>query len=285
MSIFGVRPLGVGPYGGMPVISVLGVLPLSNNSWIVVFDREPKTLDSTSPNSATNPTNYVLTAMDPTYISATVPAPGILAPGLTAPTRFPSVRVAVQDEQDPTQIILSADSQLEPNVQYQVYVSNTIKGADCETFTGEQYWTFKAPSYSTQPTGVLISEQRYRDFAWKPYGEDGLEAFVIGSNNDIALDSALESLKKRIRRRVFTQKGSFIWDNQYGVGIKAKALIRSSSLQSLATSIASQIKLEPDVDDVSVSVRKRVTPSGTVVDIDCSVRMIDARVYRLVFND
>jgi hypothetical protein len=268
VSIYGVSPLAQTGYGGVGLISVLGVLPLSNNSFIVVFDIEPKTHDVTSPNSATNPTNYSLEAA--TTLTQT-------------PTRQPNIISATQDEEDPTQIIIALDCLLEPQVEYTLTVSNVIEGAGCETFDGLTEFYITAPLYSRKPVGVIITEERYRDFASES-DEDGLLGLKHDSSNDIDIEPAIKSLRKRIKRRVFTQKGGFAWAPTYGVGIKGKALIRAHELQSMASTITEQILQEPDVVDASTELRTTVTTQGTFVEISVYVRMRNAQSHKLVFN-
>lgn len=284
MTIYGVSPLGGAGYGGAGLISVLGVLPLTNGSFVVVYDMEPKTDDSTSPTSAINVANYSLAAIDPTYISSSVPSPGILAPGLVAPTRTPLIVKAVQDKEDPTQVIVYTDCSLEGNIQYSVGISTQICGVNCEAFDGQEVWLFTAPLYPQEIQQNFQVLEKYRDLAWAPYDESGYDAFIIDNTNDIGIQSGRESLLKRIKRRVFSQKGGFAWAPNYGVGIKAKALVRGGEMQSLATLINQQILLEPDVVNSSTTVAMSRTTTGAFLEIGVDVLTRDSRVQSFQFR-
>lgn len=284
---YGSFQFGQSPYGGPGLITVLAVLPLTNGAFVVVFDTPPKGLDIESPTSGVNAHNYLLAAVDPTYYSETSPE-GILAPGLTAPTRFPYASVAALDPLNTSQVVVQSDSPLEPGIRYTVEVSEEIRGLDCEVFSGPTVWDFTAPGYPRTPQGIEVVEQRYRDFAWGPVGTEeaqGLESLQHDATNDIGIQGSLESLRKRLKRRVFTQKGGFIWSPQYGVGVKAKQLVSGGNLQSLASAVAEQLRLEPDVVDCSADVSVSRTSQGSFVEIAVHVIQRDQQVRRILFRE
>lgn len=287
MSVFGESPLGTGegPFGGPGLITVLGVLPLSNNKWVVVFDKEPEVLDPQAFTSATNHDSYVLAAIDPTYTatdgSTHVPK------GEFVPRRFPRSAVAVQDDVDPKQVIVSSEAALEPLVRYSVDVSTQIRGVDGETFAGPTLFRFRAPQLSGALDVVTISEERYRDFDYIIAPEDGEvgQTYRHDASGDIGLQDATRSLRKRIYRRVFTDPGGLAWEPGYGVGVRVKALAKSGLVQELASLVAEQIKLEPDVVNAGVEVyQSRSSTGGAFIEIDARVQQANARSTRIVFR-
>jgi len=288
MSIFGTSPLGtdLGPAGGMGLITVLGLLPLSNNKWIVVWDRPPKSLDPTAVTSGTNPENYTLEAIDPTI---TAPNGDKFVPdGEYVPTRFPYTATAEVDKIDPTQIILASDSTLQQFVDYQVTISPSICGANDETFAGPNVFTFRAPRLSSQLTkATQISEQRYRDFDYviaPKQGELG-QTYRIEASGDIGIQDAEVSLKKRVYRRIFTNPGGFAWLPNYGVGMGIKKLVKSGQLQDLSNRIAAQIQQEPDVISAGVEVFRDNTSQGSFVQVEAYIQRSDSRTSRFTFRE
>jgi hypothetical protein len=270
MSVFGLSPLGtdLGPLGGPGLITVLGVLPSTNNSCIVVFDHVPDTTDPLVYYSATNPDNYTLVTVDPTYLSVSGP---IVPHGLVAPTRLPSVAVVEQDDDDPKQIELFSDAKLEPGVQYVVQVSPRIVGGDCETFAGEHAWPFNALALPGVLQPYERVQERYRDLAFA-FGT-GEGAYGFDESGDIAIQSAADSLKKRIYRRFFTKDGDFAWTTNYGVGASMKSLVKGNRLQTLSDAVREQVLREPDVSDAAAAVSFARAPSGAFVDVRVVARL------------
>ena len=290
MSVLGVSPLGtdLGPFGGPGLITVLGVLPVSNNRYSVVFDRVPETLDQQAIDSGTNEENYVLEAIDPAIIAAdgTVFVP----PGEVRPTRFPFSAVATQDDLDDKQIIVASDSTLQPRVQYRVTVSPTIVGADGETFAGPTEFVFTAPDLPPgDPAPFFVSEERYRDLDYVINANERLgernQVYRIQDNGDIGIQDADTSLRKRVYRRVFTDPGGFAWAPGYGVGVQVKRLAKSGALQELSNLVADQILREPDVLTAGANVRIDRTSQGSFVFVDSRIVRRDARNVRLTFTE
>ena len=290
MSILGLSPLGtdLGPAGGLGLITVLGVLPVSNNTFAVVFDREPLTLDQDAVDSAINEENYTLSPIDPAIVAAdgTVYVP----PGKVVPTRGARSAIARRDTVDPidpNQILVSSDVTLEPGVDYSVVVSPAIKGADGETFAGPTDFTFTAPDIAPVLSPVQVSEERYRDFDYVINAPDpaGNQVYRFDANGDIGIQSAAVSLRKRIYRRVFTDPGAFSFLPEYGAGLQVKSLARTNAIQNLANTINAQILQEPDVVDSGTSVTVDTTIQGTFVNVDSRVVRNDSRVVRVLFSE
>ncbi len=290
MSVLGLSPLGsdLGPAGGLGLITVLGVLPLTNNTCVVVFDRQPLTLDQDAFDSAINEENYILDAVNPEIIAAdgTVYVP----PGEVVPTRSVASALARRDTIDPIdpkQILLSSDVTLEPGVRYSVTVSPSIRGADGETFAGQNHFRFLAPDLPEVLVPVEVSQERYRDLDYVINGEPPQrnQVYRFEANGDIGIQDAAISLRKRIYRRVFTSPGGFAFAPQYGAGVAVKALARPSTIQQLANDINAQILEEPDVTDAGTQVSIDTTTQGTFVRVDSRITRTDSRVVQVLFSE
>ena len=287
MSILGISPIGtgLGPFGGTGLITVLGIIPISNNTFSVIFDRVPKSLDPMSASSATNEENYLLEAIDPTITTAN--GQKVVPDGLVVPKWYPYSATATQDKEDMKQIIVASDTQLEAGVDYSVTISESICGQDGETFAGPNQFKFKGPGVAPTLSNAQISVERYRDFDYlinAPEGEKNM-VYKFEDNNDIALQGAQLSLQKRIYRRIFTDPGAFSWAPNYGSGVQLKSLARTQSLQSLTNTINAQILQEPDVVDAGTEVALTTLPQGSFLYVTTRVKRLDARTYVLNFAE
>jgi len=287
MSVYGLAPLGTGPgpFGGPGLISVRGVLPLTNTSFVVVFDAPPRRRDPQAVNTATNRRNYNLTPLDPTVLASdgTTSVPS----GTYAPTRHPYVSSARVDRLDPEQVICETEALLEPRTRYRVTLSPSIRGQQCETFAGPNEFEFVAPAFHEPLRPTLVSEQRYRDLDYiiepKP-GETGM-TYRFEATNDFAIADARTSLRKRLYRRLFASPGDFAWAPGYGVGLRVKALAKTGQLQGLSALVAEQAEREPDVSAASAEVRVAFGPSGErLIVVDLYVEHVDDRSVRLSFT-
>jgi len=287
MSILGISPIGtgLGPFGGIGLITVRGVIPLSNNSFSVIFDRVPKSLDPMSASSATNEENYLLEAIDPTITTAN--GQKVVPDGLVVPEWYPYSALAVQDKEDPKQIIISSDTQLEAGVDYSVTISEAICGEGGETFAGPNKFYFKGPGVAVTLSNSQKSVERYRDFDYlinAPEGEKNM-VYKFADNKDIALQGAQLSLQKRIYRRIFTNPGAFSWAPDYGSGLQVKSLAKTQSLQSLTNTINAQILQEPDVVEAGTNVALTTIDQGSFLYVTARVKRLDARTYVLNFAE
>jgi hypothetical protein len=282
VSLYGLSPLGtdLGPFGGPGLITVLGALPGSTYSFTVVYDRIPDTFDPLSYYSATNPENYSLGAVDPTYTSATTT---YIPPGGVVPTRFPSVVLAETDVDDPKQVHVYTDAKLEPRVEYLLEVRSNIIGSGGEAFAGPNTFSVIAPALQQTTLPQERREQRYRDLEYVILGDS--PGYRFDETGDIAIHSAQPSLTKRIHRRIFSRSGDFAWAPDYGAGISVKALAKAGVLQSAADKIREQILREPDVQDAAVAVRIARTYAGAIIDIRASVRRADSSLVRVDISE
>ncbi len=85
-----------------------------------------------------------------------------------------------------------------------------------------------------------------------------LATYVADETGDYAADDGLVSYKKRVYRRLTTEKGRFAHLRDYGLSVKAtvKQLSRRGAREALAADAEDQVRREPETQDVAVDVLK-----------------------------
>lgn len=271
-SGFGLEPLGAGygPFGGDGLISVLGVLPESLNSAIVVFDVAPRTDNTRTIASATNVSRWSLEAVDPRY--TTGDGQLLNFSGLMVPTYSPKVVHIEPASSDYKQIRIYTDIKLETRVRYDVTVPDSIKSTDCGTFVGPTTfsWVSRTPGRALANNSQLL---RYTDIDYNiiPRGDDETSVYLFDDAGDLALQNPDDSLKKRVLRRLLTSPGGFSFLPGYGSAIRVKALAKAGNLQAMTNAMAEQVRSEPDVLGASVSVRTARASGSLFVYVDVRV--------------
>lgn len=254
---------------------MLGVATLSTTSLAVVFDVAPSAFDVQAWYSATNTANFTLAA------EVSPPPPFIGA------ARQPTVAIAEPDTDYPTQVVLTTDVTLEPRTRLAVTVSSSLRGAQGETLAGDMTWGFAGLELPPDPlTPLQVREDQYRDLDYVVFGPEGTptQVYRFQANGDFALQGGAASLQKRIYRRIFAQPGDYPWAPNYGVGVAVSALARGGRLQELASTVAEQIRLEPDVADASAEVRVDRRETGAFVLVDLAVLRTDRATFRFGFS-
>jgi len=91
----------------------------------------------------------------------------------------------------------------------------------------------------------------------KPQLNDGQggAVFTVGASGDYDTEAGVTLLRKLFLRRLTTNPGEFFHLVGYGLGIALKEPLGGSRLAALKADVERQLKLEPEVDEVSVSVR------------------------------
>jgi hypothetical protein len=102
--------------------------------------------------------------------------------------------------------------------------------------------------------------------------------YTLDDSGDLATHTGLASLRKRILRRIATPKGAFVWMKDYGVGIDPKKPMTVNRMMALKVDLRSQIKLEPEVADVSSTISK---DPRSFVQVSLSVRTKAGAVFGL----
>lgn len=251
MSQYGVSPFGVGltPFGGPGLIGIFGVLVASTNRVIAVFDRIPLQSDRAGLRSAINRNNWTLTAIDPTI-------DGYVPPGKVVPTRETGIFRCQADRANRRQIHVTADTTLEEGVQYELKAVGDLHGEACEMFVGPKAFTFLAPFHGGNLELKVSTIGLFRDL------DDGFDDRLENSgiwrytdSRDIAMESELRSLRKRIIRIIFTDLGDWASAPDFGAGVRLKSIVRQPEMQALANRVAAQIQRQPDVEAASVQLR------------------------------
>jgi len=107
------------------------------------------------------------------------------------------------------------------------------------------------------PQRDIASPQTKQAFADPlPFALDQyLGVFNVDDNGDYGFDEGETALRKRILRRIVTNKNGFTHMPGYGIGIEkyTKKLSRATERQKLASDLELQLRREPEVSNVSVT--------------------------------
>lgn len=88
--------------------------------------------------------------------------------------------------------------------------------------------------------------------------------FEFEANNDLANQSGNAALKKRIIRRLLSSPGGFPHLPEYGVGLRQKEALKTTTIAELRLRIQDQVALEPEVERAQVDL-SRPEPNTLVV--------------------
>jgi hypothetical protein len=91
-----------------------------------------------------------------------------------------------------------------------------------------------------------------------------LGTYEITDSGDLAQDSGLSSLRKRILRRISTVLGGFYHLPGYGVELEEKRLLRPDLLRRIQDKLRAQILREPEVTNASVTLRQATSTPDTL---------------------
>lgn len=279
MSQFGVTPFGEeGPYGGPGLLTILAVVPVAQNRIAVFFDGIALADDATGIKSAINVENYVLTPIDPT-----IPAnPPYIPEGTKVPTRRIGLARARPNPDDPTQIWIWTDRDMEGNVLHQLDVVGMLHGADCEDFSGLPDWQFFAPSSPVARVAPDRLDQRFRDLddGNLPGFETLPGVWRYKSSGDIALQPELESFKKRLIRRLTQQRRAFTWSNN-GVELQVGQPLTATVLTNIAQNVAAMARADSLVASAGCTAQARIIGNDAYVELLVTVELLDGRDYLL----
>jgi hypothetical protein len=289
VSLFGLRPFGTeSPFGGPGSIAIIGATSIGTHEILVDFDQTPETFDPAGQRSATNTDNWTLTAIDPRIESTADPTVLYNPDRLPVPTRDPLLIAADWSRLAPTQIILAVDSALERGVEYDLEIQPVVEGDACEALAGVTTWRFGAVGQGPPPRARIIQLDRYRDWAneFFPSRADQPEStWTITSNRDIALHDGIDSLRKRIFRRLLSALNAFSHLVGYGTDLRIKSILRPSDVQRLANAIPEQVRQEPDVRTAACTIVQDETNSdGSLLIVTVYVVRNDSRETQYLFE-
>lgn len=270
MTGLGQTPFGSARFGGLGQMVIRGAVAITTHEVLVDFDKAPQTLDSGGYESASNPKNWAIAAVDPTR--------GGARPATPVPTYAPTVIGVGFDDAFPKQVRVGVDLPLEVGVFYDLTAQPAIEGAACETLTDERTWRVLArhrTRVSPVPRSLL---DRYTDLRTTPDGA------VITAAGDLDSFGGLEALQLRILRRITTALGGFVMLVGYGVDVQIKSTLRPGDVQALANAITAQLTQEPDVQQGSAVVRLVEANGVDVVAVTITVSRREGRDRTIIYE-
>jgi len=176
---------------------------------------------------------------------------------------------------DSTSVRVLADAKFTPGQGYAaVYLP--IVDDDCgvtgaASFVAYRWQLQDGPSAGGQTRGRfdLANPQAQPDAAGNV---SVLGTMQVDSTGDLAIETGIPYLRKRIVRRLTTRKGAFVDLPGYGLAIPIGRLARASELLRIKLDAQEQIATEPDVDAVRVSLS---SPAPGVVRMVVRVQTVD----------
>lgn len=283
MSQYGISPYGgdYGPYGGPGLITLLGVLPAAVNRLIAVFDAAPLSFDPKGLRSATNTANYTLEPIDPTI---SINGYDIVPDGAIVPTKRIALARARVDPDDPRQIHIWTDRDMEPQIEHRLAVVGPIHGLACEMFAGPGEGTFFAPAPAPLAPAPdrLDGLMRDLDDGGTPSSGELPGVWRYQQSGEIALQSELESLKKRIIRRCTQAPRAYVWSPN-GVDVFVGSLMTPDAMTRLATQVSEMARKDMMVRSASCTVTPQISGGDAYVYIVLAVQLRDRRDVTLTY--
>lgn len=285
MSRYGQTPIPIStPATGFYDV-INPALPLGLNQALVICNRVLPGDDAQGFNSVTNPINWAITPIDPRVVktdgSFQVPA------GEVVPTvADPQVAAVAVDAEFSNQYIVTTVTPMEDGVRYTFTLSDTVKSTGCDDLSANDSASMRALVRGTAVGPRYVQSDQYRDWAMTYFPEDPQQpnsTWRFDSSGDVGIQNNLESLQKRIYRRISTKRGGFRHLPGYGVDLKLKTLFRSGRANQIANELRKQIREEPDVLDAGVAVKLRFANNSPYVEISVRVQMIDRQTGKFVF--
>lgn len=259
---YGREPFG-DPFGSGGPLHVLRARAIKSQVVRVVFNEEPLHQSPAGRVDALNPANYLFSAVEGEIFDAAVGTVGtMIATGVDeAVKRFPGVGFFNQGEFG---VDVHVDKPLIIGMTYKVKVVNVVsRMSGILTAPNEGSFVGILKSFKIRP----LRQARDLIDLKNPIT---LGNYVVDDSGDLAVEGGIESLRKRIFRRLTTTKGAFAFLPNYGIGLKLKELASAGELQSLKADIAQQVTREPEVQSVDVSLS--LNPLG-VLTVRLNVRL------------
>lgn len=255
------RPGGYGreaygdPFGSGGPLFVVRARALKSHVVRVVFDEEPLHQSPAGRADALNPANYQFINLTGTLYSpsgpGTITAVGVDKDMVVGPT----LAVKAGDERA---FDVHVDRSLLLTMTYQVTALNIksklgggLGSPFSASFVGVGQLSKVLPV--RQPVGLTDLANSIPLGGWN-----------VDDSGDFATDTDIESLKKRIFRRLTTTRGAFSFLPAYGIGLKLKEIAGVAETQALKADIQQQILREPEVRGVDVMLSLRGEGSLTV---------------------
>lgn len=257
---FGTMPFGTGPLGTgftSSSLALTAVRLITANLAVVGYSGDPGLADPGNTQGPLYPNNWHLTALDPELQQRFVQFVALVPDALTLQAYtddYPQLRAVALPF-----FLVWFDGITTPGGHYRLTLTipdtPLLAGCDCTEFVG------LALRRDARETDARDGD-RIQDLANPAVARDSLilppqvATYQLTDTGDLGLDKSQEaSLRKRILRRVTVAAGGFFHLPNYGAGQKLKGLLTVDAVERLRSRIRAQVLQEPDVVDVSVTVR------------------------------
>lgn len=262
---FGRQNFGPGRFGAGGPLVVVRAIAVAGQTVRVVFNEEPTHQSAAGPADALNPANYVFTVPAG---NATNPVPvGVDVDMVVGPT----YGVGNGGNTGERAFDVSVDRQLIVGITYLVTVQNVA------ALLGGNLGSPVAASFPgvtrLLETKLPARTQDLVDFANPP----AVGHWIVDDSGDITVETPDDGTKKRVYRRGFTKKNSFVTLGGYGAAIDHKGVASPARLATFKSDYQNQAQQEPDVAAASVQVTQQQSGITLV--------QVQARTIRGTFVD
>lgn len=252
---YGLEQYGIDPYGSTDSsvaggLSIVGAKPVSTHTIRVTLAKEPQAISSQLPGDVFNPRTWTVVRLD-SGVGFTVMEVVAITSNLEYEIRL-------------------LEALGSSNVQHQVS-SETLLGEDGGLIENPMFHNFFGlldASQSTPERRAAQDKYAIRDIfnpqGLLPSGSTG-GVYTVATDGDYQLHGGTDFARKMILRRMMTTRGGFSHLPGFGVGLRVKEPLPSGDLISLQKDIEDQVKLEPEVDKVKVSVSQNKNALTIVV--------------------
>lgn len=257
---FGTMPLGSGPYGSGAVFTLQFVecfVRGSNEIWVVVDSLSG--LRATDPASELSPKNWNIQSLSVDAFPRFVQAIEVVE------TRDDAIRAGALNLFEagfvPALRALS-DGPLSPDKPY--LLSYTGLGSQRCQIQALLVEPLAFQRLATQDDGAI------EDFKNPQIERDKLPLGALGSFNitdtgDLGIDNGIESLRKRILRRISTAVSGFYHLPNYGTDLESKSSITPDLARRIKQRVNNGVRSEPDVLNAKTSVYSVRNEEGMIV--------------------
>lgn len=226
------------------------------NAVDVEFTEAVRAFDPTLDTNATNVDVWTLAPASP-ISGATIP------------------RVQYVTDRDGDGLVMRVffDADLTEDAEYTIEVAATVRSEDLATaVSAPRSVGFVVPIRAFVPVGDRVPREVRTDLR-STAGRDAVSGTMrYDETGDLANESGVDYLRKRMLRRATALRGSFFHLPGYGAGKRLKGNVSSGDIAQYRSQLRAQLLLEPDVRDVAVSVARlarnvlRVSMRPTNVD-------------------
>lgn len=242
MAGWGTGAWGTGPWGGatpQPPLAIENAVATSTKEVTVTLNRDPQEIAPTVPGDALNPATWIIQRLDTSAFFSVL-----------AVTKVTDLEYAIAVLED------FGSEKVTHRVSAPTLLDETgspITSPNSADFLGVKY-----TDRANQVADAARRANAIRDVANPPVPatKDGSVVggtLVINSGGDYELETGAPLLKKLITRRLLTTRGAFFHLPDYGVGLGVKELLPAADLIKLRGEILRQVRREPEVEDVGVT--------------------------------